>query len=404
MFINYKMHENVQKYTKKICMAKNITQKYINEIIFLFHFFLVLNMKNFEDLKSVCILNEFNEETNLPIDPIMFSDISADSIIEIFDRCYDINTIRILIETNNKNNSPHLDPSTKKPLPKSVINYFKETTGNYVNLNISTIPLLNVNMISLDLSKNLIENISCLSHLKSILKLNVSFNKIKDISVIINLKTLKEFYANNNLIESVPELSNSIEILKLSNNKINNISKMNTMTNIVKLKLNSNNITDISSLSCMKKVEYLSLSSNKITSVKILGNLENLTELYLKNNNIIDTKYLCTLNKLNTLNIENTGIKNEDIDKLRIDLRDTNIIHTIDNSMSVWEIITFIIYAVAFFLIIYFIYLSTYIETKVLREGTIYILLIMLFFVCVFFIPYLQYWYKKYNGKKEEEK
>ena len=350
------------------------------------------------DLKTICLYNEFDND--LPIDPVTFEPIQKENIIEIYDRCYDNDTIRQIIEKAKKENKPPLDPY-RDPIPKSIINSFTNLTINYQKLYLTTIPILNLNLIELNISNNEIVSIAVLANLKKILKLDCSFNKIKDISSLSQLKTLKELYTNNNQIESIPQLSNTLEIIDLSHNNIKDITKMDNLINVNKIKLNNNNIQNISPLNKSNKLIYLNISNNIISNIKNICNLEDLNKLYLKGNSITDSKFLGKLNKLIYLNIENTNIKNEDLDFLRVELKNTQIEFTQESPITLKKCLEFSFYVIAVCLVVYFIYLSYFLESKILRESLICILGIILIFLLWYFLPYFQYLKSKYDENYE---
>jgi hypothetical protein len=89
--------------------------------------------------------------------------------------------------------------------------YAVDETGNITGLNLSRQVLKNVSFLKncptlqwLDLSNNYISDLSMLTHLKNLLKLDISQNRITDISCLRELKKLNWLNLKNNKITTLP--------------------------------------------------------------------------------------------------------------------------------------------------------------------------------------------------------
>lgn len=83
-----------------------------------------------------------------------------------------------------------------------------------------------VNLVSINLSKNNIRNISKIKNLKKLNNLELCENKIEDVSFFNELINLESIGLDCNNISSIPNLGNlkNLELINISNNKINDLS------------------------------------------------------------------------------------------------------------------------------------------------------------------------------------
>lgn len=350
------------------------------------------------DVRTICTLNEFNTESNLPIDPISYEDILPQNVIDVVGRCYDNDTVKNIIERANKDKKEALDPFSRLPFPDSIMSFFKDKIVNYSNYYLYSVPKLNINLVSLNLSKNSISDISPLISIQMVETLDLSGNKIKNIEVISTFKKLKELNLNNNLVEKVPELSKTLEILYLSFNKVNDISNLSRNNKLLRLKLNSNNIEDISSLENLKELNYLILSRNNIKNLESLKNLKELKHLFLNNNYISDAKPLRNLKKLSQLNLESNSFKKEsDVDFLRTELKNVRIKNIISPGVTLKNTFVFVCYLIALIVTIVLIEYASKLKNKVLYSLSIVVLFFVLLQVTDYFVELGIFCYKKYD-------
>jgi internalin A len=161
-------------------------------------------------------------------------------------------------------------------------------------------------MTELDLSNNLITDISSLGSLTNLTTLNLRDNLITDISSLGLLTNLTTLDLNCNKITDISSLGSLTNLTELdlgNNNRITDISFLGLLTNLTTLDLNCNKITDISFLSSLTNLTELDLGNNRITDISFLSSLTNLTELHLRYNQITDISFLSSLTNLTTLHL-----------------------------------------------------------------------------------------------------
>lgn len=162
--------------------------------------------------------------------------------------------------------------------------------------------------------------------------LNISDNLIKDISPISKSSSIKVIKCNYNLIESIPSFKNSgIEILELNFNAISEIKGIEELKSLKELKLGNNNIENISNLKNIKlrilklnnnkiqkindlenqtELEYLDLSNNKLTIISLVNfKWTKLIELNLDNNYLSSISEMSSLTKITKLDLQNNQLE-----------------------------------------------------------------------------------------------
>ncbi len=156
------------------------------------------------------------------------------------------------------------------------------------------------NLISLQLFDNQISDISAVSGLNNLTSLNLKENQISDISAVSGLNSLNFLYLDENQINDISavfELSN-LTYLDLSENQINDISPVSGLTNLTSLHLYDNQVSDISAVSDLINLTSLGLSSNQISDILAVSNLTNLNYLNLGVNQISDISAVSGLTNL----------------------------------------------------------------------------------------------------------
>jgi hypothetical protein len=144
------------------------------------------------------------------------------------------------------------------------------TTVKLIHQNLTQIPLLSADVVSLNLNSNPIREISNLETLTNLhdLKLNGSFivDKIQGLSTLTNLR---ELYLGINKIKTIEGLDTLIglQILDLPGNNITKIDGIAMLTNLHTLNLSNNFITEITNIFTLTKLVTLLLSVNAIKHV-----------------------------------------------------------------------------------------------------------------------------------------
>ena len=221
-------------------------------------------------------------------------------------------------------------------LPITVDDMKKLTELEVIDADISVLTGLElaINLRVLDLSGNVITDISALSDLTKLTELYLSDNAIADITPLVGLTNLALLGLNGNAITDVSPLASltnlvalglngnkitdisllsdltNLEWLGLNGNAIANISPLASLTNLVVLVLHGNAIADISPLSSLTNLELLGAGSNLITDISMLSNLTRLTELHIFGNAISDISALMDLTDLIELNLTRNAISN----------------------------------------------------------------------------------------------
>jgi len=177
----------------------------------------------------------------------------------------------------------------------------------------------------LDLSWNIITDISPLSNLSGLEKLSLEGNEnIVDLSTLAELKSLTE--------------------LDLSRCKITDISFLTDITALRGLDLEWNSLSKISPLASLTNLQWLNLGHNEISNITTLANLTNLEALHLHWNKIKDVSSLSSLTKLTSLDLSYNRIS--DISPLLDALTDSNMglnrIEIVGNPLSSESINTYI--------------------------------------------------------------
>ena len=167
-----------------------------------------------------------------------------------------------------------------------------------------------VNLTSLGLSGNAIEDVSALGSLEFLTSLGLSGNAIEDVSALGSLRSLTGLSLRGNAIEDVSALGSleSLTTLWLHDNAISDVSALGSLESLTTLWLHDNAISDVSALGSLRSLTWLRLSDNAIEDVSALGSLESLTGLSLGLNEISDVSALGSLESLTSLELGSNAI------------------------------------------------------------------------------------------------
>jgi len=167
-------------------------------------------------------------------------------------------------------------------------------------------PFLGFNqLLTLDLSSNLlseITNLGPLKRLKYLSIINNQLSKIQNINHLVNLGTLD---LDNNQILEIEGLEGLINLVTLSiyGNQISEIKHLGSLRNLQHLYLESNNISELKNLEGVNKLKVLYLGYNRISEIHFINYLPDLKALYLESNLITETKNLEQFKNLTNLNL-----------------------------------------------------------------------------------------------------
>ncbi len=194
------------------------------------------------------------------------------------------------------------------------------------------------NLVFIDLSDNLIKDVTPLKTVHDLSELNLSRNGITNLDELgfgslVGLP-IKKLYLGENQIEDLTPLYDlaSLEVLDLRSNLITNVSPLENLISLTELNLRDNDITAIEPLSVLHELEYLNIHSNSNVSsarplesltglktlimenvplgedVRILSNMRHLTRLNIANSNVSDISPLRQLTKLTSLNLRDNDV------------------------------------------------------------------------------------------------
>ena len=130
-----------------------------------------------------------------------------------------------------------------------------------------------INFTHLDLSDNLISNVSPLASLNKLTHLALRNNSISDILPLAGLTNLEWLVLNNNTISDISDVGDliSLTVLALGNSAISDISPLAELTNLKSVYLEDNNITDISPLTGLMHLQAVQLANNNISDLSPLA-------------------------------------------------------------------------------------------------------------------------------------
>ena len=172
-----------------------------------------------------------------------------------------------------------------------------------------------VNLKSLNLSNNFIEDITPLEKLVELEDLNLTNNKIKDPKSLAKLTKLRQLVLRKNLMNNLDFLNDlKVESLDISMNSVlkdyipNNLK----LENLRSLNLSGIGLDNISFLKNAGKLESLVAEENAIKDLTPLAELKTLRTLYLDRNNISDITALKDLVSLEELLLYKNNIENID--------------------------------------------------------------------------------------------
>lgn len=148
----------------------------------------------------------------------------------------------------------------------------------------------NTMLISLDLSQNMISDITQISGMNNLSYLSLSNNMISDFTPLTVLSSLKT--------------------LDISKNLASNISALSNLVHLTELKADNNQITDFTPVCSISSLTRLDLSDNQIMVIPDMARLTALTELDLSGNNVSNLVPLAVCNSLDSLDISRNVVNN----------------------------------------------------------------------------------------------
>ena len=239
------------------------------------------------------------------------------------------------------------------------------------------------NLTYLDISNNLITDVTPLRKLSKLSSLFIKGNNIQDdspISAVYNklkerdfslvpkfhdknlenavrksvgkdsgalslddLSALTDLKANENNISSLQGIQYLVNLteLNLSGNSIENIAPLESLTDLKKLSLSYNSVKSIDALSSLKNLEYLDLDNNNVSDFSPLEKCVELKQLSMLKNNFSDDVNVFNLANLETLDLgknkitQVNGLENlANLKKLYLNINNISNVSEIQNNTS----------------------------------------------------------------------
>ena len=197
---------------------------------------------------------------------------SLDALTALKDlRALDLSNVTLAPETNFK-----IFPNLTR------LNLSQTTTRSMADL----VTRLPDGIQELDLSHNLLTDLSALSQLKALRFIRVDNNQIAS-ATLNDLPELEELRIDQNPISTFKLVSvRKLRLLSARNAGISELTSLTNLTSLTELYLDENNIQDISALAELANLGSLSLNDNRITDVSPLSALTVLWQLWLERNQI----------------------------------------------------------------------------------------------------------------------
>jgi len=191
----------------------------------------------------------------------------------------------------------------------------------------------------LNLDTNNISDISHLSELTELLELDIDKNNISNLYPLMPLKNMTKLLAHENEIHDLQPLSELTKLQKLGlrSNSISDLRPLSKLVELRELYLHDNSISDVSPLSELHELRRLNLHDNVLSDISELRSLENMERLWIYNNSISDISALAGMKKLSVLYAGMNSI--EDISSLTelVNLTDVSLHNNAITDVSALE-------------------------------------------------------------------
>ena len=166
-------------------------------------------------------------------------------------------------------------------------------------------------LTKLDLSNNALTNLSPLSALTALTELNVSYNSLTSIAPLISCTALEQLNASGNQISQLIAFPGSnMKQLNLSNNLLTDVSVLAELTSLTVLDLSNNQLTDISALAALNGLEVFRFARNEVSKLPQWNASCALTAIDGSYNKLTSVAALKGLSRLNRVNFDYNNISN----------------------------------------------------------------------------------------------
>lgn len=161
------------------------------------------------------------------------------------------------------------------------------------------------NLRLLHIDSTLVENVSPLSRLKSLVELDLSKTQVADISPISGLSSLEELRLAETAIVDLSPLSNLTRLwrLDLSGTKIRDLAPLRNLKSILQLSLDATQIKSLAPLRGHNKLFGLGLKDTDVEDIRPIASCKGLHSLDLSGSRVSDISALRTLPNLTDLDL-----------------------------------------------------------------------------------------------------
>lgn len=166
------------------------------------------------------------------------------------------------------------------------------------------------NLQRLDLSRNAVIDLTNLAGLTNLVELDVSYNSVPSLAPLVNCTALKVLDASHNAINSLDgvEKMTTLTNLSVAYNNITDATLLTDNTALVSLDISNNAIQDISALSTLSNLEVFDFSRNEISALPAFSAQSKLVSITGSYNNLTSLQPLSGLSQLNDVIMEYNAI------------------------------------------------------------------------------------------------
>lgn len=218
------------------------------------------------------------------------------------------------------------------------------TSLNLSSNRVSMIPknlIKNFELLSLDLSHNLLISIQGVKSMNQLQNLNISNNYIPDDQLINlhNTNIVNLDLSNNNIKNKNNEISSlignmkSLYSLKLNSNQLSSIEITNESKTLENFEIEFNKLKYLRAKVRFSSLKRLSLQNNELDTIHNSENFNELRELILNDNFINNSEFLKKMKSLIKVNLNN-NLLNKDISSENNDCYNIQHIEVTDNEIS----------------------------------------------------------------------
>lgn len=166
-------------------------------------------------------------------------------------------------------------------------------------------------LTALDLSNNALTNLSPLSNLTSLQELNVSYNSLTSIAPLVTCTSLTKLNASSNQLDHLTAFPDTaLKQLNVSNNLLTDVSVLAGFTSLTELDISKNRVTDITMLSSLNGLTFFSFARNDVSTLPQWKTSCALVSIDGSYNDLTSVSALSGLSRLNRVNFDYNRISN----------------------------------------------------------------------------------------------